>query len=144
MYVKSDMETYITINKIDSQREFAVWLRKLKQGLCINLEGRMGGRWEEVQKGGDICIPMAGSGEGNGNPLQYSCLENPIGRGALWAAIHGVAKSQTRLSDFTFTFHFHALEKEAATHFSVLAWRIPGTGEPGGLLLMGSHRVGHD
>ena len=144
MYVKSDMETYITINKIDSQREFAVWLRKLKQGLCINLEGRMGGRWEEVQKGGDICIPMAGSGEGNGNPLQYSCLENPIGRGALWAAIHGVAKSQTRLSDFTFTFHFHALEKEVATHFSVLAWRIPGTGEPGGLLLMGSHRVGHD
>ena len=144
MYVKRDMETYITINKIDSQREFAVWLRKLKQGLCINLEGRMGGRWEEVQKGGDICIPMAGSGEGNGNPLQYSCLENPIGRGALWAAIHGVAKSQTRLSDFTFTFHFHALEKEVATHFSVLAWRIPGTGEPGGLLLMGSHRVGHD
>ena len=144
MYVKSDMETYITINKIDIQREFAVWLRKLKQGLCINLEGRMGGRWEEVQKGGDICIPMAGSGEGNGNPLQYSCLENPIGRGALWAAIHGVAKSQTRLSDFTFTFHFHALEKEVATHFSVLAWRIPGTGEPGGLLLMGSHRVGHD
>jgi len=65
-------------------------------------------------------------------------------RGAWWPAVHGVAKSRTRLSDFTFTFHFHALEKEMATHSSVLAWRIPGTGEPGGLLSMGSHRVGHD
>ena len=66
-------------------------------------------------------------GEGNGNPLQYACLENPMDRGAWWAAVHGVAKSWTRLSDFTFTFHFHALEKEMATHSSVLAWRIPGT-----------------
>ena len=72
-------------------------------------------------------------GEGNGTPLQYSCLENPMNRGAWWPAVHGVAKSQTRLSDFPFTFHFHALEKEMATHSSVLAWRIPGTGEPGGL-----------
>ena len=64
--------------------------------------------------------------------------------GAWWAAVHGVAKSGTRLSDFPFTFHFHALEKEMATHSSVLAWRIPGTGEPGGLPSMGSHRVGHD
>ena len=64
--------------------------------------------------------------------------------GAWWAAVHKVAKSQTRLSDFTFTFHFHALEKEMATHSSVLAWRIPGTGEPGGLPSMGLHRVGHD
>ena len=64
--------------------------------------------------------------------------------GALWAAVHGVARSQTRLSNFTLTFHFRALEKETATHSSVLAWRIPGTGEPGGLLSMGSHRVGHD
>ena len=63
---------------------------------------------------------------------------------AWWAAVHGVAKSRTRLSDFTFTFHFHALEKEMATHSSILALRIPGTGEPGGLLSMGSHRVGHD
>ena len=77
-------------------------------------------------------------------PLQYSCLENPMGGGAWWAAVHGVAKSQTRLSDFTFTFPFHALEKEMATHSSVLAWRIPGTGKPGGLPSMGSHRVGHD
>ena len=83
-------------------------------------------------------------GEGNGTPLQYSCLENPMGGGAWYAAVHGVAKSQTRLSDFTLTFHFHALEKEMATHSSVLAWRIPGMGEPGGLLSLGSHRVGHD
>ena len=75
--------------------------------------------------------------EGNGTPLQYSCLENPVDRGAWWAAVHGVAKSQTRLSDFTFTFHFHALEKEMATHSSILAWRIPGMGEPGGLPLCG-------
>ena len=64
--------------------------------------------------------------------------------GAWWAAVHGVAKSRTRLGDFTFTFHFHALEEETATHSSVLAWRIPGTGGPGGLPSMGSHRVGHD
>ena len=69
----------------------------------------------------------------SGTPLQYSCLENPTGRGAWWAAVHGVTKSWTQLSDFTFTFHFHALEKEMATHSSVLAWRIPGKAEPGGL-----------
>ena len=79
-----------------------------------------------------------------GTPLQYSCLENPMDGGAWKAAVHGVAKGGTWLSDFTFTFHFHALEKEMVTHSSVLAWRIPGTGEPGGLLSMGSHRVGHD
>ena len=87
------------------------------------------------------------SGEGNGTPLQYSCLENPMDGGPWWAAVHGVAKSQTGQSDFTFTFHFHALlhlEKEMATHFSVLAWKIPGLGEPGGLPSMGSQRVRHD
>ena len=68
-----------------------------------------------------------------GTPLQYSCLENPMDGGAWWATVHGVTKSRTQLSDFTFTFHFHALEKEMATHSDVLAWRIPGTGEPGGL-----------
>ena len=85
------------------------------------------------------------SGEGNnGNPLQYSCLENPLDRGAWWAAVHGVAKSRTRLSDFTCSFHFHVLEKEMVTHYSILAWRIPGMGEPGGLMSVGSHRVRHD
>ena len=84
------------------------------------------------------------SGERNGTPLQYSCLENSMDGGACWATVHGVAKSRTRLSDFTFTFRFHALEKEMATHSSVLAWRIPGMGEPGGLPSMGSHRVRHD
>ena len=79
-----------------------------------------------------------------GTPLQYYCLENPMDGGAWWAAVHGLAKSWTRLSDFTFTFHFHALEKEMATHSSVLPWRIPGTGEPAGLLSMGLHRVGQD
>ena len=83
-------------------------------------------------------------GEGNGTPLQYSCLENPMGRGTWKAAVHGVAKSRTWLSEFTFTFHSHALEEEMATHSSILAWRIPGMVEPGGLPSMGSHRVGHD
>ena len=83
-------------------------------------------------------------GEGNGTPLQYSCLENPMDEGAWKAAVHGVAEVRARLSDFTFTFHCHALEKEMATHSSVLAWRIPGMGEPGGLPSMGSHRVRHD
>ena len=77
-------------------------------------------------------------GEGSGNPLEYSCLENPMDGGAWQAAVHGVAKRQT-LSDFLFTFHFHALEKEMASHSIVLAWRIPGTGEPNGLPSMGSH-----
>ena len=86
----------------------------------------------------------APGGEGNGTPLQSSCLENPMEGGARWAAVHGVAEGRTRLSDFTFTFHFLALEKEMATHSSVLAWRIPGAGEPGGLLSMGLHRVRYD
>ena len=90
-----------------------------------------------------MVFPVVMYGEGNGTPLQYSCLENP------WTEEPGGLQSmrslsQTRLRDFTFTFHFHALEKEMATHSSVLAWRIPGTGEPCGLLSMGSHRVGHD
>ena len=76
-------------------------------------------------------------GEGNGNPLQYSCLENPMDRGACWAAVHGVCKSQTRLRGFTFTFHFHALEKEMPTHSIVLAWKIPGMGSLVGCRLWG-------
>ena len=98
----------------------------------------------EVSLGAEKSLPRGWDGEGNGTPLQYCCLENPMDGGAWWAAVYGVAQSQTRLSDFTFTFHFHALEKEMATHSSVLAWRIQGTGEPGGLPSMGLHRVGHD
>ena len=83
-------------------------------------------------------------GEGDGSPLQCSCLENPTDGGAWWAAVHGVEKSRAQLNAFTFTFHVHALEKEMATHSSVLAWKIPRMEEPGGLPSMGSHRVGHD
>ena len=92
----------------------------------------------------DIVLSEEGIREGNGNPLQYSCLENPMHVGAWQAAVHGVARSRIRLSNFTFIFHFHALEKEMVTHSNVLAWRIPGMGEPGGLPSMGSHRVGHN
>ena len=97
-------------------------------------------RWDESfwRWPHDLC------GEGNGTPLQYSCLENPTDGGPWLATVRGVAKSRTRLSDFTFTFNFSAVEKEMATLSSVLAWRIPGMGEPGGLPSMGSHRVGHD
>ena len=94
--------------------------------------------WRD-SKGGlsRICgSSLCRGGEGNGNPLQYSCLENPMDGGAWWATVHGV--------DFTFTFHFHVLEKEMATHSSVLALRIPGPAEPGGLPCLGSNRVGHD
>ena len=88
-----------------------------------------------------LATSVGSSGEGNGTPLQYSCLGHPMDGGAWKAAVHGVAEGRTRLSNFTFTFHFIALEKEMATHSSVLAWRFPGTEEPGGLLSMGSHRV---
>ena len=124
----------------DSKRDTDV-----KNRLLDSVGEREGGMiWEN---GIETCIyyhVRNESGEGNGTPLQYSCLENPMDGRAWWAAVHGVAKSRTRLSDFTFTFHSHTLEKAMATHSSVLAWRIPGTGEPGGLPSMGSHRVGHD
>ena len=87
------------------------------------------------------CKLLLISGEGNGNPLQYSCLENPMDGGA-W--VHGVARSRPGLRDFTFTFHFHASEKEMATHSIILVWRIPGSVEPSGLPSVGSHGVGHD
>ena len=92
----------------------------------------------------DLVIHRIWDGEGNGTPLQYSCLENPMDRGAWWTAVHGFATSRTRLSDFIFTFHFHALEEEMATHSTILAWEIPWTEEPGGLQSMGHKRVGHD
>ena len=93
-----------------------------------------------------ICIFLMTSmfREGNGTLFQYSCLENPMDGGAWWAAVQGVAKSWARLSDFTFTFHFHALEKEMATHSSILGLENPRIEEPDGLPSMGSHRVGHD
>ena len=103
-----------------------------------------GAWWAAVHGVTKSWTQLAAFGEGNGTPLQYSCLENPMDGGAWWAVVYEVAQSRTRLNDFTFTFHFHALEKEMATHSSVLAWRIPGTGEPGGLPSMGSHRVGHN
>jgi len=108
--------------------------------------GSYGPSYCVADTGGPTLFPCSqpSLGEGNGTRLQYSCLENPMDGGAWKAAVHGVAEDRTWLSDFTFTFHFHALEKEMATHSSVLAWRIPGMGEPGGLLSMGSHRVGHD
>ena len=101
------------------------------------LSGEFGGQ-ERVGDLSESCLLEGCS------PLQYSCLENPVDRGAGWATVHGVVKSQTRLSNFTFTFHFRSLEKGMATHSGVLAWRNPGMGEPGGLLSMGSHTVRHD
>ena len=100
--------------------------------------------WTNAQTPQLLASFMSAFGEGNGTLLQYSCLKNTMDGGAWKAAVHGIAQSWTRLSDFPFTFHFRALEKEMATHSSVLAWRIPGTGEPGGLPYMGLHRVGQD
>ena len=101
------------------------------------------GPGNRLDGGRDVCSGLAEPSE-KAIPLQYSCLENPMDGGAWWATVHGVAEGRTELSNFPFTFHFHALEKEMATHSSVLAWRIPGTGEPGGLPSVGSHRVRHD
>ena len=100
--------------------------------------------WECFESISHISQVAEDLGDGNGTPLQYSCLENPMDGAAWWAAVHGVPKSRKQLSAFPFTFRFQALEKEMATHSSVLAWRIPGTGEPGGLLSLESHRVGND
>jgi len=122
--------------------------RKLSPVTCNGQWEPLTGYWS-VRRKGDWTVyflfPLALHPVScNGTPLQYSCLENPMDGGAWKAAVHGVAEGRTQLSDFTFTFHFHALEKEMATHSSVFAWRIPGTGEPSGLPSMGSHRVGHD
>ena len=115
------------------------------RGLLIVWPGVRGPVPRDPQTEPAICLSLGEwLGEGDDIPLQYSCLENPTDGGAWKAAVHGLAKSRTRLSDFTFTFHFRALEKEMAAHSSVLAWRIPGMGEPGGLPSMGSHRGGHD
>ena len=125
----------------------ACWLLTCIFELVFPMEGFPGGSpiKNMLASTGDVSLVpelRKSPGEGNSNPLQYSCLGNPMDGGAWWAAVHGVAKSRTRLNDFTFTFHFPALEKEMATHSSVLAWWIPGTAEPGGLSSMGWHRVG--
>ena len=131
----NSLEKTLILGKIEGSRRR--WPQRLRwlDGITDSMDMSLSKLWEMVK---------VREGEGNGIPLQYSCLENPMDRGAWWAAVHGVAKSRTRLGDFTFTFHFHALEKEMATPSSVLAWRISGTGEPCGLPSMGSHRVGHD
>ena len=152
------LEAYVTESK-----EFQSLIQAVDSTghLCssVSVSSEIAGQWDLGTRPGEIAFfPLLECnfsfkllyllsdffGEGNGTPLQYSCLENPMDGGAWQAAVHGVAKSRTPLSDFTFTFHFHALEKEMATHSSVLAWRIPGTGEPGRLSSLGSHRVRHD
>ena len=123
--------------KRKQSKKEAIPLFKISENTCLFFRGVS---WTLTHIHLDTLIispPYVTFGEGNGTPLQYSCLENPMDGGAWWAPVHGVAKSQTRLSDFTFTFHFHPLEKEMATHSSVLAWRIPGTVEPDGLLSWG-------
>ena len=134
---------YITYNLrkcIPFQKHFCSKISQKKQKLHFLFRIRL---WCVIYN--FKCIQtVIDNGEGNGISCQYSCLDNPMDGGASQATVHGVSKSWTRLRDFTFTFHFHALEKEMATYSSVLAWRIPGTGEPGGLLSMGSHRVGHN
>ena len=128
------------------KNSFPTWMCKcIYMCMCVYkgfITGARGLRWRGLcsqwtHSGYTITDSIVNNGEGNGTPLQYSCLENPMDGGALYAAVHGVAKSQTRLSDFPFTFHFHALEKEMATHASVLAWRIPGTGSLVGCRLWG-------
>ena len=116
-------------------KEEVRWGRLCKSRKILSVLGPFWQKWDIF-----LLLTSGTHGEGNGTPLQYSCLENPKDGGAWKAAVHGVAKSQTRTSHFTFTFHFHALEREMATHSSVLAWRIPGMGEPGGLPSMGSQR----
>ena len=139
-----ECSNYCTIITISHTSKVIFKILQVRLQKYVNLE------FPDVQAGFRKCrdqisnIYWITEGEGNGTPLQYCCLESPMDGGAWQAAVHGVAKSQTRLSDFTFTFHFHALEKEMATHFSVLAWRILGTEKPGRLQSMGSHRVGHN
>ena len=133
---QSDMTEHICNNSLKSSR----W-HSGKENSCQSRRCKRRGfnPWvgKSLQERNLLCSPVFR--EGTGDPLQYSCLENPMDGGAWQAAVHGVAKSRTRLSDFTFTFHFHALRKEMATDSSVLCWRIPVTGEPGGLPSMGSH-----
>ena len=123
--------------QLSYSRSWKMMLWKVLHSICnMPAPGILGIKWVKYLQFLEVTS--------NGTPLQYSCLENPMDGGAWWAAVQGVARSWTRLSEFTFTSHFHALEREMATHSSVLAWRVPRMGEPGGLPSMGSHRVGHD
>ena len=135
MWIKLPKESRVTIAMDRGHWKTSSKLRRLLQ---INRNHGKEGREVRLDK---AYICHLG---GNGTPLQYSCLENPMDGGAWKAAVHGVTRSRIRLSNFTLFFHFHALEKEMATHSSVLAWRIPGTVEPGGLPSLGSHRVRQD
>ena len=145
---KEENETELSEYNLESCSDKACWRAEVPH-TCLKWTYQKSSALSEtvyhpIKKRGIMNPYVSFLREGNGTPLQYSCLENPMDRGAWWAAVHGVTKSQTWPSGSTFTFHFHALEKEMATHSSVLAWRIPGMGEPGGLPSMGSHRVGHD
>ena len=131
---------YIQIHRFEEKKFLCYLFLLVNKRLILKWQIRAGDKNNQMI----LIMSQIIEREGNGTPLHYSCLENPVGGGALQAAVHGVARSWTRLSNVAFTFHFHALEKEMATHSSVLAWRIPGMGEPGGLRSMGSHRVGHD
>ena len=134
--MESYRKTYEECRRRSDTEEKAIWPARQKVEGCGHKPSTTSSH-QKVEEARVRWPLRASSGEGNGNPLQSSCLENPMDGGAWWAAVHGIAKSRTRLSDFTLTFHFHALEKEMATHSSVLAWRIPGTGEPGGPPSMG-------
>ena len=127
--MKSYEETQIHKTCLLLKNSKYIEVHKIKSPCCFLQSNPLLRRFLKAYKITDICNFT----DTDRTPLQYSCLENPMDRGAWWAAVHGVARSQIRLNDFTFTFHFHALEKELATHSSVLAWRIPGTGEPGEL-----------
>ena len=134
----------IIIHTVNTHQHLLNWITHIRNTQIISSLNIINGNKKEKLHLSYLHLCILYIGEGNGTPLQYSCLENPMDGGAWKAAGHGVAKSQIRLSDFTFTFLFHALEKEMATPSSVLAWRIPGMGEAGGLPSLGSHRVGHD
>ena len=146
MQVRSLGREELQEEKMATCSSILAWEYPMDRGIWLAIVHSSVGKESACSAGDPGLIPGLGRSprEGNGTPLQYSCLENPMDRGAWQPTAHGVTKSWARLSDFTLSFHFPAVEKEMATHSRVLAWRIPGTGEPGGLPSMGLHRVGHD